>query len=284
MAQRPIWRGHLRLALVSCPVALYAAHHDRDNLHFHLINPETGHRVNMVSQDAQSRRPVERRDLVRGFEFKKDHYLILTEEDFESARVDSSSTLTIGKFVDRDALDPIYFDASYYVAPDGDSGLDVFAVLRDAIAKTGRMALSRVVIARREWALAILPMGRGLVAHTLFEPRDLNDPAPLFADIPDAKPADDMLALATQLIERQAGRYEPADVEDRYETRLRDLIAAKLKGEGLAPEPEEPEANNVVDLMTALKQSLAQKSTEADSKPAPKPKKAPAAGRRRKAS
>jgi DNA end-binding protein Ku len=284
MAHRPIWRGHLRLALVSCPVALYAAHHERDNLHFHLINPETGHRVNMVSQDAQSRRPVERRDLVRGYEFKKDHYLVLTEEDFESVRVDSSSTLTIGKFVDRDALDPIYFDASYYVAPDGDSGLDVFAVLRDAIAKTGRMALSRVVIARRERALAILPMGRGLVAHTLFEPRDLNDPGPLFEDIPDAKPADDMLALATQLIERQAGRYEPADVEDRYETRLRDLIAAKLKGEGLAPEPEEPEASNVVDLMTALKQSLAQKTTEADPHPAPKPKKAPAAGRRRKAS
>ncbi len=267
MPQRPIWRGHLRLALVSCPVALYAAHHDRENLHFHFINPDTGHRVNMVTLDAESRHPVERRDLVRGYQFKKDHYLLLSEEDFESVRVDSSSTMTIGKFVERDTLDPIYFDASYYVAPDGESGRDVFAVLREAIARTKRMALSRVVIARRERAIGILPMGQGLVAHTLFDSRDLNDPAPLFEDIPDAKPEADMIDLATQLIERQAGKYTPEDAEDRYEKRLRALIEAKLKGEGLEPEPEE-EPSNVIDLMAALKQSLAQKG-QADAEPAP---------------
>lgn len=257
MAQRPIWRGHLRLALVSCPVALYSAHHERDNLHFHFINPDTGHRVNMVTLDAENRQKVERRDLVRGYEFKKDHYLLLTDEDFDSARIDSSSTMSITKFVERDTLDPIYFDASYYVAPDGDASGDVFAVLREAIGKTKRLALTRAVIARRERAMAIIPMGRGLVAHTLFDPKELNDAAPLFEDVPEATPDPDMVALATQLIERQAGRYEPADAEDRYEARLRELIAAKLKGEGLDPDPE-PEPSNVIDLMAALKQSLSQ--------------------------
>ncbi len=258
MAQRPIWRGHLRLALVSCPVALYSAHHERGNLHFHFINPDTGHRVRMMTLDAESDKPVSRRDLVRGYEFKKDHYLILTDEDFDSVRVESSSTLVISKFVPREAIDPVYFEASYYVAPDGKEGRDVYVVLRDAIAKTGRMALSRVVIARRERAVCILPMDRGLVAHTLYEPRDVYDPADLWEDIPAQKPDPDMVGLATQLIDRQTGTYDQSDAEDRYEARLRELIEAKLKGEGLSQEPE-PEADrgNVIDLMAALKQSLA---------------------------
>ncbi len=258
MAERPIWRGHLRLALVSCPVALYSAHHERANLHFHFINPDTGNRVRMMTLDAESDRPVSRRDLVRGYEFKKDHYLLLTDEEFESVRVESSTTLVIGKFVPREALDPVYFEASYYVAPDGEEGRDVYVVLRDAIATTGRMALSRVVIARRERAVCILPMGRGLVAHTLYEPRDVHDPADLWAEIPPQKPDPDMVGLATQLIDRQTGTYDQSDAEDRYEARLRELIAAKLKGEGLSPEPEpETDRGNVIDLMAALKQSLA---------------------------
>lgn len=289
MAQRPIWRGHLRLALVSCPVALYSAHHERGNLHFHFINPDTGNRVRMMTLDAESDKPVSRRDLVRGYEFKKDHYLILTDEDFDSVRVESSSTLVISKFVPREAIDPVYFEASYYVAPDGKEGRDVYVVLRDAIAKTGRMALSRVVIARRERAVCILPMDRGLVAHTLYEPRDVYDPADLWEDIPAQKPDPDMVGLATQLIDRQTGTYDQSDAEDRYEARLRELIEAKLKGEGLSQEPE-PEADrgNVIDLMAALKQSLAD-AKGAPAKPgkpraAPKPTvKRPAASARKRA-
>ncbi len=260
MAQRPIWRGQLRLALVSCPVALYSAHHERANLHFHLINPDTGHRVRTVTLDAETDEPVQRGELVRGYEFKKDHYLILNDEDFESVRVEGSATLAIQKFVPIEAIAPVYFEASYYVAPDGDAGNDVYVVLRDAIAKTGRMALTRVVLSRRERAMCILPMGRGLVAHTLYEPRDLNEPGDLWADVPAAKPDPEMVGLATQLIDRQTGTYDQSDAEDRYEARLRELIAAKLKGEGLSPEPEqEADRGNVIDLMAALKQSLGAK-------------------------
>jgi DNA end-binding protein Ku len=264
MATRPIWRGHLRLALVSCPVALHSVKRASGDLHFHYINPETGHRVRMVMLDAETDEEVARRDLVRGYEFQKDHYVLMEEEDFEKARIESSSVLTVSKFVDRDDIAPIYFDASYYMVPDGDAGQDVYVVLRDAIAATGRAALSRVVIAQRERPVAIMPMGKGLVCHTLHEPRDLNDAAPLFDEITRDRADPDMVKLARQLIDRQVGEFKPADTEDRYETRLRDVIDAKLKGEGIEPEPPDDEdRGNVIDLMAALKASLSKSAPSA---------------------
>lgn len=282
MAERPIWRGHLRLALVSCPVALYNARHDRASLRFHFINPETGNRVKMITQDAETGQELSRRDLVKGYEFKKEHYLIMTDEDFESARVESSGTMTIDKFVPANSIDPLFFDSSYYIAPDGKAGRDVYAVLREAIRESGKVALSRVVIARRERAVALMPAEDGMVVHTLYDERDINSPKSLFEDVADLKPELDMVQLATQLIDRQTGAYDPADVEDRYEKRLRAVIEAKLKGEGIEPEAEaEPDRGNVIDLMAALKKSLGQSTSAA---PAPKaekktagPKKEPAA-------
>jgi DNA end-binding protein Ku len=263
MAQRPIWRGHLRLALVSCPVALYNAHHDRETLRFNLINPQTGHRIRMVSVDSETGDEVSRRDLVKGYEFKKNTYLLLDDEDFESVRVPSSTTMVIEKFVPVGALEPIYYDSSYYLAPDGEAGEDVFAIVRDAITESGKAALSHVVIARRERVVAIAPLGRGLVAHTLREQRDLNDAGEVFRTVPDTRSDPEMVKLARQLIDRQTGSYDPADVEDRYEARLRELIAAKLKGEGLAEDrvAAAPDSN-VVDLMAALRRSIEQGGTE----------------------
>jgi DNA end-binding protein Ku len=266
MAARPIWRGHLRLALVSCPIALHSVERASSDLHFHLINPGTGHRVRMVTMDAETDQEVSRRDLVKGYEFEKDRYVLMDDDDFESARIETSSTLTVAKFVDRGAIDPVYFDTSYYLVPDGDAGQDVFVVLRDAIAKTGQAALSRVVIGRRERPVAILPMGKGMVCHTLHEPRELYSADDLFDPIEDVKPDPEMVTLATQLIERQQGKFTPDDSEDRYETRLREVIDAKLRGEGIEPEAEqEPDRGNVIDLMAALKQSLGRSGEEARS-------------------
>jgi DNA end-binding protein Ku len=284
MAERPIWRGHLRLALVSCPVALHAAISGRESLHFHFINPDTGNRVRMVSQDAETGDELSRRDLARGYEFKKDNYLLLTDDDFEAARIESSSTITIDKFVPADAIDPVYYDASYYLVPDGDAGRDVYVVLAAAIARSRRVALSRVVMARRERAIAIMPMGRGLVAHTLNDAKDLRDAGSYFTGLSSEKPDAEMVKLATQLIDRQTGQFDPADMEDRYETRLREVIDAKLRGEGIEPEAEsEDDRSNVVDLMAALKRSLGGDTGPAAAKPkhslAPKagpPKGAPA--------
>jgi len=266
MAQRPIWRGHLRLALVSCPVALYSAKHDRGSIRFNMINPETGNRVRMVTEDAQTGQELSRRDLVKGYEFKKDHYLIITDDDLNSVKVESSAIMLVEKFVEADSIDPVYFDASYYLAPDGKGGEDVYAVLREAIAKTGRVALTRVVISQRERTLALRTMEGGLVAQTLHEERDLNSAKPLFEDAQDIKTDPEMVKLAIQLIDRQTSRYDPSDVEDRYETRLRAMLEAKLKGEGFdADADEEPDRGNVVDLMAALKKSLGQ--TAAKDKP-----------------
>jgi DNA end-binding protein Ku len=284
MASRPIWRGHLRLALVTCPIALHGVARAGGDLHFHYINPKTGNRVRMVTMDAETDAEVSRRDLVKGYEFEKDRYVLLDDEDFEQAKIESSSTLTVGKFVDRGEIAPIYFDTSYYVVPDGDAGQDVYCVLRDAMKDTGRAALSRVVIARRERAVAIFPMGKGMVCHTLHEPRDLYESKPLFDAIADDKPDMEMLKLAIQLIERQEGNFTPADTEDHYETRLREVIAAKLKGEGVTPQQAEaPARDNVIDLMAALKASLGRggQAEKAPERRKPAPAKRQAAAKRK---
>jgi DNA end-binding protein Ku len=273
MAQRPIWRGHLRLALVSCPVALYNARHDRASIRFNLINPATGNRIRMVTQDAETEEELQRRDLVKGYEFRKNQYVLLNDEDFESVKVESSSVMTVEKFVEAESIDPVYYDAAYHLAPDGDAGRDVYAVLREAIAKTGKVALSRVVISQRERTIALRPVDEGLMAHTLHEDRDLNSGKELFEGMEGIKVDPEMVQLATQLVQRQSGKYDASDLEDRYEKRLRALIDAKLKGEGIEAE-EEPEivTSNVVDLMATLKKSIGQVHEE---KPAPKKKAAP---------
>src|SRR6516164_3711959 len=122
MPARPIWRGHLRLALVSCPVALWNAKHERSTIRFNMINPKTGNRIRMMTVDAGTDEEVQRRDLVKGYEFKKDQYLLLSDEDLDSVKVESSSIMNIEKFVEVHSIDPIYFATSYYLAPDGDAG------------------------------------------------------------------------------------------------------------------------------------------------------------------
>ena len=270
MASRPIWRGHLRLALVSCPIALHTVHRASGDLHFHLINPATGNRIRMVTQDAETGDELSRGDLARGYEFEKNRYVLLDPEDFESARIESSSVLKVDKFVDTSDIPPIYFDASYYLAPDGEAGQDVYVVLRDAIRESGKAALSRLVISRRERPVAILPLGNGMVLHTLHEKRDVVDPKALFDPIAGDKPDPEMVKLAEQLIDRQVAAFEPSDMEDRYEARLREVIDAKLKGEGVhAAPPPAAGRDNVVDLMAALKASLGRAADSAGKSPEP---------------
>ena len=218
-------------------------------------------------------RSLQRRDLVKGYEFRKDQYLLLTDDDFDSVKVESSSVIAIEKFVEVDSIDPIYYASSYYLAPDGDAGRDVYAVLHQAIAETGRVALARVVIGQRERTIAVRAMPDGLVAHTLDEQRDINDARSILGDAAEAKTDPEMVQLAKQLIDRQTTKYDPSDLEDRYETRLRAMIDAKLKGEGIdVSEPAEPDRSNVIDLMAALKKSLGE-AAEAKPPAAKKPAK-----------
>ncbi len=248
-------------------MALFNARHERESLKFHLINPQSGNRVRMVTLDAGTGDELRRSDLVKGYEFERNRYLLLDDEDFEAARTETSAVLKVDKFVPAGSIDPVYFDGSFYMAPDGDAGDDVYGVLRQAFVETGFVALSRVTMARRERAVLITPMEGGLAVHTLLEERDLNRATDIFGHH-STKTDPDMVALARQLIERQAGTYDPADVEDRYETRMRAVIDAKLQGQGLVAEAA-PAAkhSNVVDLMAALKKSLGETLEPAAAKP-----------------
>ena len=268
------------MALVSCPVALFNAKTDRATIRFNLINPKTGNRIMMLTVDAETDDEVARRDLMKGYEFTKGRYLLLSDDDLNSVKVESSSTMNIEKFVNIGSIDPVYYSSSYYLAPDGDAGRDVYAVLHRAMEETGRVALARVVIGQRERTIAVLATDDGLVAHTLDERRDINDAESIFGDAAEVKTDAEMVALAKQLIDRQTTTYDPLDLEDRYETRLRQMIDAKLKGEGIdLIAPAEPADTNVVDLMAALKKSLSQESPKQPLRsPAPaKPKRAAAA-------
>jgi DNA end-binding protein Ku len=192
-------------------VALHNARHDRTSIRFNLINPDTGNRIRMITQDAETGDELERRNLVKGYEFRKNQYLILSNEDLDSVKVESSSVMTVEKFVDADSIDPVYYDAAYHLAPDGDAGRDVYAVLREAIAKTGKVALSRVVIAQRERTIALRPVDGGLMGHTLYEDRDLNSGQEVFDGLDGNKVDPEMVQLATQLVQRQAGKYDASD-------------------------------------------------------------------------
>jgi DNA end-binding protein Ku len=190
--------------------------------------------------------------------------------------VESSEVMNVEKFVDAGSIDPLYYDTGYYLAPDGKAGRDVYQILREAIGRTGRVALSRVVIGQRERVIALRLYGDGLAAHTLHEQRDLNDASGLF-DGP-MKVDEEMVTLATQLVDRQTGAYDPSDIGDRYETRLRAMIDAKLKGDGIDLDAvAEPAATNVIDLMAALRKSIAasgEQKPAAAPVPAAKPAKA----------
>lgn len=256
--QRPYWRGHLKLSLVTCPIAIYSAVTDKEDLHLHFINPDTGNRIKYQVVDAETGDELARSDLVRGYEYAKGRYVALTEDELKDLKVESSDTVTVEHFVDAAEIPPIYFDKAYYVLPDGPIGEDAYAVIRDAMAKSDKFALSRVVFSRRERVIALRAESGGIVAYTLREASDIRPMSEFFDDLAGKKSSADMQAIARQLIETKSTKFEPEDLEDRYEARVRELVNAKLEGVDL--EEEEPPrrgGENVVDLMDALKKSLA---------------------------
>ena len=248
-SHRPFWRGHLKLSLVSCPVALHSALTGRNDIHLNFINPETGNRIRNQVIDSETEEVIERDELVRGYEFAKDRYVTLSDEELSDLKIESSSTMP------TDDIPAIYFDKVYYIVPDGDAGIEAFVVVRDAMEKAGMFAISRVVLARKERVIAMKPRGKGIIAYSLREAADIKPEQDYFKDIGSAKVDKDMLEIAMKLVQQKSGSFDPADYEDRYERRMRDLIKAKLDGVELEPE-ETVEEPRVVDLMEALKRSL----------------------------
>lgn len=269
MASRPSWQGHLKLSLVTCPVSLYTATSSGGDVHFNLINPKTNNRIKMITTDPDTG-PVERSELVKGYEVSKGEYILLTDEEIKSVRLESTKTIEIERFVPGDDIDRLYWDNPYYLAPDGKMAQEAFGVIRTAMEKSGQIALARVVISTRERILALEPRDKGILAYTIRTDAEVRKPDEIFADISAAEPDPDMIAIAERIIEQQEGPFDPSLFVDRYEEALKALIADKQKGHKPA-RVAEPEDTNVIDLMAALRASLGGKSKPA-AKAAAKPK------------
>lgn len=276
MAQRPIWEGHLRLSLVACPVSLYTATSNASDIHFHLINPDTGNRIRTQAVDPEVGE-VDRKNLVRGYEIEKDRYLLLTNEEIKSVRLESTETIDIERFVDGTEIDRIWWNDPYYLAPDGKAGLDAYIVIREAMKKSGKIALGRVVIGTRERLVAIEPRAGGMLVTTLRSHDEVRDSAPLFEAVPNRGPDPKMIAIAEQIIDQLAGPFDPAEFNDRYEDALRALIHEKQDGGDGGVTATPPRDDNVIDLMEALRRSLDKSAgngvaARAAAKPSPRAK------------
>ena len=265
MAPRPSWQGHLKLSLVTCPVALYTATSSGGDVHFNLINPKTNNRIKMVTTDPDTG-PISRSELVKGYEVSKGEYVLLTDEEIKSVKLESTKTIDIERFVPAKDIDRLYWDNPYFLAPDGKIGQDAFNVIRTAMQKSGQIALARVVMSTRERLMALEPRGKGILAYTLRTDNEVRQPDEVFDGISSAKPDPDMIKIAEKIIEQQAGPFDPSQFTDRYEEALKALIADKQKGKKPA-KVAAPKEDNVVDLMAALRASLEGKTAK---KPAAK--------------
>jgi DNA end-binding protein Ku len=281
MATRPSWRGHLKLSLVTCPVALYNAISPAGDVHFHLINPDTKHRVKSVVIDATTDEILERKDLLKGYEFAKGKYVTLTKEEIDAVRLESTKTIDIDKFVPAEGIDRLYWDNPYFLVPDGKLAAEPFAVIRAAMEETGQVALGRLVMSQRERLVALEPRGKGIVATTLRSHDEVRDMKQFFGEIPAVRMDKEMVQVATKIMSQKEAKFDPSTFEDRYEDALRDLIKRKRKGQNVV-EAEEPEGeeSNVIDLMEALQASLKKKGA---AKANAAPKKRAAASRAKRA-
>jgi DNA end-binding protein Ku len=261
MAYRPTWQGHLKLSLVTCPVALYTATNAGGDVHFNLINPKTNNRIRMITTDPDTG-PVDRSDLVKGYEVSKGEYILLTNEEISSVKLESTKTIDIERFVPEGEIDRLYWDNPYFLAPDGKLAQEAFGVIRTAMERAGQIALGRVVIGTRERILALEPRGKGILAYTIRTDAEVRDPDEIFDQISDAKPNEAMISIAEKIIEQQEGPFDPSQFVDRYEEALKALIEEKTKGHKPA-KVAEPDDTNVVDLMAALRASLAAKGATA---------------------
>jgi DNA end-binding protein Ku len=257
MAYRPTWLGQLKLSLVTCPVALYTAINSGGDVHFNLINPKTNNRIKMITTDPDTG-PVERSELVKGYEVSKGEYILLSNEEISSVKLESTKTIEIERFVAGNEIDRLYWDNPYYLAPDGKLAQEAFGVIRTAMEKSGQIALGRVVIGTRERILALEPRDNGILAYTIRTDAEVRKSDEIFNGISD-KPADpSMISIAEKIIEQQEGPVDPSQFVDRYEEALKQLIEDKKKGHKPA-KVAEPEDTNVIDLMAALRASLSGK-------------------------
>ncbi len=202
---RPIWQGHLRLSLVSCPVAMYGATTSASDVSFHLLDPETNNRIRMIPTDPDSG-PVERSDLVKGYEISKNKYVIVTDDELDKVKLETTRTLNIERFVDAAEIDRLHWDKPYYLVPDGEMGEEAYNVIRGAMEEAGKIALGRVTMHTRERLMAIEPRDNGMIATTLRMANEVVNPKSLFGGI-SHKPEKQLTDIAEKIITQREGPF-----------------------------------------------------------------------------
>ena len=289
MAARPYWKGQIRLALVSIPVEIYSATRSGATLALNQIHEPSGKRIK-YEKVVPGIGPVDLDDIVKGFEYAKGEYVLLDEKEIEGVKLESKKTLELTQFVDAHEIDMIYFEKPFYVVPADDLAEEAFIVLREALRRSRKIGLGQLAMRGREHVVSIKACGRGMVMETLRYADEVHKAASYFREIGDGDPDDELLDLATTLIDKKTGKFDASDFHDRYVDALKELIERKKKGKTLNIDSDDgsadPRGSNVVDLMAALKKSVgsgaaAKKApaAKAAAKPAAKkktPAKAPA--------
>ena len=256
MAGRAYWKGYLRLSLVSCPVKLFSATSaTAARVSFNLLHKDTLNRVQQRYHDPELGE-IDRADLVKGYQFEKDRYVVVTAEELDAIEIESSKTIDIDGFVDETSIDPIYLDSPYYLAPDGPIAEETYAVILEAMQRAHKVAIARIVLNGRERLVAIHPIAGGFKLTTLRSAKEVRESSTAFEKL-HAKITPDMLSMATQIINQKKTKFAPEAFEDRYEDALMTLVRSKIAG-GEPIITKAPERGNVVNLMDALKRSIEQ--------------------------
>ena len=282
MAPRANWKGFLRLSLVTCPVALYPATSDTEKVSFNQINRKTGHRIKNAKVDADTGEEVASEDIMKGYKVDTDTYIEVSKEELEDIALESTHTIEIDEFVPKSDIDSRYLIRPYYLIPDGKVGHDAFAVIRETIRSMSKVAIGRVVLTNREHIIALEPLGKGLMGTLLRYPYEVRSEKEYFDDVQDVKVTKDMLDLAKHIVEKKSGSFEPERFEDHYESALVDLINKKRSGIRIPAKSAPKTGGNVINLMDALKRSLAseKQAAPAAAKAAGKKPRKAAAGQR----
>jgi DNA end-binding protein Ku len=270
MAARAYWKGFLRLSLVSIAVELYNAVESKAEISFRQIHKPSGRRIN-YTKTVQGIGEIDNADIVKGYEVDHDTYVTLEPEEIEAVKLESKKTIDLVKFVDAPDIDPRYFERPYFIAPADKHAAEGYVVIREALKKTGKAGLAQLTIGGREWLVAVTPFEDGLLMEMLRYADELKDASEFFDEVPSSKPDKEMVDLAVELIERKSGKFTPEQFENHYATALRELVQKKLKGHKIRAPHEEaaPGGAKVIDLMSALRKSIGEKSA-GKSKPAAK--------------
>ncbi len=282
MPARAYWQGQIRLALVSIPVEIYSATKSGATVSFRQIHEPSGKRIH-YEKVVDGIGPVDPDQIMKGFEYEKGEYVLLDEKEIAGVKLESKKTLELTSFVDAHEVDAIYYDKPYFVVPADDLAEEAFVVLREALKKTRKVGLGQLALRGREYVVSLKPCGRGMVLETLRYADEVNKAQSYFRDIGEVTPDEDLLDLATTLIEKKAGKFDAGQFHDRYVDALKDLIERKRKAKGgkvsLDTDDGKPAkgGSNVIDLMAALKKSLdkpgaAPAITKPAAKKAPVPK------------